>query len=268
MRHSDAYFFRTTATVSYVGFPIMNVALVGTGQMGRAVAHVAAEEGHDIITRFDSDRPFERASPSALVDVDVAIDFSLPSLALSHIRRYCEWGQPAVIGTTGWYDQIDTVEQLVSEHDASLLYAPNFSIGVAVTRRALQGVLPLLNELEDYDPFVQEMHHTKKVDSPSGTAQMLGHLVVDGLERKARVETETQHERIDSAAVHVTSTRAGTVFGEHVVGFDGPYDQIKVEHRAKNRRGFAAGAVRAADWLRGREGLYTLDDVLEDWIGE
>jgi len=244
----------------------MQIALVGTGQMGGAVEAVALDEGHDVEARFHSERPFDEADPSTVQGVDVAIDFSLPSLALAHIRRYCAWGLPAVVGTTGWYDDLDTVEALVAEHGASLLYAPNFSLGVAVMRHALQGVLPLLDRLDDYDPFVREMHHTRKVDSPSGTAQMLGGLVVEGLERKDRVEPETQHDRIDPTAVHVTSTRAGTVYGEHTVGFDGPYDRITLGHRAKNRRGFAAGALRAADWLVGRRGLFTLDDVLEQWL--
>ena len=244
----------------------MHIALVGTGQMGTAVEHVAAEQGHDIHARFSSDRPFEMASPAAVAGADVAIDFSLPSLALGHIRQYCEWGLPAVIGTTGWYDELDTVEQWVADHEASLLYAPNFSMGVSVVQRALSGILPLLDELDAYDPFVQEVHHTKKVDSPSGTAQMLGGLLVEGLERKDHVETETQHQRIDSTAVHVTSTRAGTVFGEHTVTFDGPYDQITVGHRAKNRKGFAAGAVQAAEWLEGRHGLYSLDGMLDDLL--
>jgi 4-hydroxy-tetrahydrodipicolinate reductase len=123
----------------------MKLALVGTGQMGQAVAQVAADQGHEVVARFNSTHPFLSASPDALDGADVAVDFSLPSLALDHIRRYCEWQQPAVVGTTGWYDQRDAVEDLVAEHDASLLYAPNFSLGVAVVRRALQAVTPLLD---------------------------------------------------------------------------------------------------------------------------
>lgn len=246
----------------------MNIALVGTGQMGAAVAALAPNRGHTIVTRFDSSRPLTEADPAALDGADVAIDFTLPALALPHIRRYCAWGLPAVIGTTGWYEDLDTVEQLVNEHDASLLYAPNFSVGVAVMRRALTAALPLLDALEDYDAFVHEAHHTKKADSPSGTARMLGELVVEGLERKDHVETEAQHQQIDSSAVHVTSTRAGSIRGEHTVGFDSPYDQITVGHRAKSRRGFAVGAVRAAEWLRGRRGLFTLDDALIDWLDD
>jgi len=244
----------------------MKIALVGTGQMGQTVETVAVDDGHEIEARFHSHRPFDAADPSSVAAADVAVDFSLPSLALSHIRQYCKWGLPAVIGTTGWYEDLDAVESLVADHDASLLYAPNFSMGVAVMRRALEGVLPLLDRLDDYDPFVREMHHTHKVDSPSGTATMLAGLVVDGLERKDHVETETQHDRIDPTAVHVTSTRAGTIYGEHTVGFDGPYDRITVGHRAKNRRGFAAGALRAAEWVVDRQGLFTLDDMFEDWL--
>jgi len=244
----------------------MKIVLVGTGQMGEAVETVALDEGHEIEDRFHSQRPFGSAAPSTGAAADVAIDFSLPSLALSHIRQYCEWGLPAVVGTTGWYEHLDTVESLVTEHNGSLLYAPNFSMGVAVMRRALEGVLPLLDRLDDYDPFVREIHHTHKVDSPSGTATMLGDLLVQRLERKDYVETETQHDRIDPSAVHVTSTRAGTIYGEHTVGFDGPYDRISVGHRAKTRRGFAAGALRAAAWLVDRQGLFSLDDMFEHWL--
>jgi 4-hydroxy-tetrahydrodipicolinate reductase len=234
--------------------------------MGEAVNDVAPQRGHDVTARFDSSRPFTGASPDNLWDVDVAIDFSLPSVALSHIRRYCEWQQPAVIGTTGWYDHLDEVQELVDDQEASLLYAPNFSLGIAVARRALSAVGPLINQLEDYDAFVHEMHHTKKVDSPSGTAEMLGEALVEMLDRKSYVEAETQHDQIDPEALHVTSTRCGSVFGEHTVGFDGSFDRIELSHSAKSRAGFAYGAVRAAEWLNGRTGLYTLDDVLDDWL--
>lgn len=234
--------------------------------MGQTVASVAPDRGHEVTGRFDSERPFLDADPSVLDDVDAAIDFSLPALAVPHLRRYCEWHLPVVMGTTGWYDALDDVRALVHRHEASVLYAPNFSIGVAVLSRALDHVAQLMDELDDYDAFVREMHHTKKVDSPSGTARMLGEQIVEGLERKDHVETEAQHQRIDPTAVHVTSTRAGTVYGEHTVGFDSPYDHLSLRHRAKNRRGFAVGALRAAEWLEGRTGLFTLEDVLTDWL--
>ncbi|MFB6099470.1 MAG: 4-hydroxy-tetrahydrodipicolinate reductase, partial [Salinibacter sp.] len=229
----------------------MTLALVGTGQMGKAVAEAAAETSHEVVARFDSDTPFLEADPSTLAEVDVAIDFSLPRLAVPHLRRCCERQLPVVMGTTGWYDQLPEVRRLVHRHDASVLYAPNFSIGMAVFSRAVDRATALMDELDAYDAFVHEMHHTEKADSPSGTARMLAEQLVEGLARKDHVDPETQHQRIDPSAVHVTSTRAGTAFGEHTVGFDSPYDRISLRHRAKNRRGFAVGALRAADWLEG-----------------
>ena len=248
----------------------MDIALVGTGQMGEAVAGVAPDRGHNVVARFDSSRPLTAATPDNLKGAEVVIDFSLPDVALPHMRRYCQWQQPAVVGTTGWYDHVDEVAARVEEHAASILYAPNFSMGVAVAKRALASVAPLIDALDDYDAFVHEIHHTNKVDSPSGTADMLGQLLVDALARKSHIETETQHDRIDPEALHVTSTRTGSVFGEHTVGFDGSYDRVEISHSAKNRTGFAFGAVRAAEWLVGddspRRGLFTLDDVLDDWL--
>lgn len=244
----------------------MKLALVGTGQMGQAVADLAPMRDHTVVATFDTSQPLLDADLAGLNGADVVIDFSLPAVALDHIRRYCGWQQPAVIGTTGWYDDLDTVAEWVAEYEATLLYAANFSMGVALLQRALAGVLPLLEHLPDYDPYLHEMHHTRKVDSPSGTAHMLARMVVDGLARKTHIEAEAQHQRIDPAALHVSSTRAGAVFGEHTVGLDSPFDHLSFTHRAKNRRGFAFGALRAAEWLPGHRGLFTLDDVLADWL--
>ena len=244
----------------------MKLALAGTGQMGQAVADVATARDHRVVATFDTASPLLDACPDDLNGAEVVIDFSVPGVVLDHLHTYCQWQQPAVVGTTGWYDQIDTVAAWVDEYDATLLYAANFSMGVALLQRAVAGVLPLLNQLPDYDAYLHEMHHTRKVDSPRGTAHMLAEMVVEGLARKSHVEPEAQHQRIDPAALHVSSTRAGAVFGEHTVGFDSAFDQLEFIHRAKNRRGFAFGALRAAEWLPGRCGLFTLDDVLADWL--
>jgi 4-hydroxy-tetrahydrodipicolinate reductase len=245
----------------------MDLALVGTGQMGQAVADCASSRGHAVVARFNADRPLTEADgPEALGGADLVVDFSLPDVALPHMRRYCRWGRPAVVGTTGWYDRLDEVQALVDEHDATLLYAPNFSIGVALLKQAVARLGPLLDQLDDYDVAVRETHHTRKADSPSGTAQMLGEVLRDALERKTHLDAEAQHAPIDDAALHVTSTRLGSVFGEHDVILDSPFDQITLRHQAKSREGFAQGAVRAAEWLPGRQGLFTLDDVLADWL--
>ena len=231
--------------------------------MGTAVAEVAEERGHEIVARFNSEHPLPEDDREALRGAEVVIDFSLPALAWGHIERYCQWRVPAVLGTTGWYDRLEQVRLRVVERDASLLYAPNFSLGVAILVRSLKAIMPLLEKLPEYDAYVQEVHHMKKVDSPSGTALLLGNVLLNGLSRKTRIESEAQHGRIDPEALHVTSTRAGSVIGKHIVGLDSPFDAIELIHSAKNRKGFAFGAVKAAEWLRGRKGLFTLDDVLD-----
>lgn len=246
----------------------MRIALVGTGRMGQAVEAVATERGHEIVARFDSERPFlDARDPSDLGGADVAVDFSVPDVALDQIHRYAFWGVDAVIGTTGWTDDLPKVRDWVEEGQIGMLWAPNFSLGLALVSRALAGLMPLLDQLDEYDAAVHEVHHTGKLDSPSGTALRLAEALRDGLSRKARIETETQHGAIDADALHVTSQRLGTVMGEHTVALDSDVDQIRVVHTAKSRRAFALGAVRAAEWVHGRQGLFTLDDMVDDSEG-
>ncbi len=241
----------------------MKLALVGTGQMGRAVEALASERGHAVVARFNTERPLPEEL-EALGGAEAVIDFSLPEAAPRHIERYCRWRQPAVIGTTGWYDRLGGGRGWVDRHDAALLYAPNFLLGVALLRRALEAVTPLLDALPDYDAYVHEIHHARKLDSPSGTARMLGETLLKKMRRKTHLEPEAQHGRIDPEALHVSSTRAGHVFGRHTVGLDSPFDHLTFTHEAKGRAGFAHGALRAAEWLTAedRRGLFTLDDAL------
>ncbi len=251
----------------------MRIALVGMGRMGEAVSELAARRGHEIVARFDEyiDRypslPDVPDLPDALESADAIIDFTLPDAVPENIARYCRWGLPAVIGTTGWYDRLDEAQALVDKYDGAILYAPNFSIGVALLAQVVRSILPLLDKLPEYDAAVHEVHHIGKADSPSGTALMLADLIVEGLKRKDHIETETQHGRIDAHALHVTSSRLGGVVGKHDVSLDSPFDKLVFSHEAKSRRGFAFGAVRAAEWLSGRKGLFTLDDLLAEWLG-
>jgi len=246
----------------------MKLALVGTGRMGLATEAVAAERGHALVARFDSRRPLLGARDvDELEGAEVVIDFSAPAVALDHVHRYCLWGVDAVVGTTGWADDAGRVRQWVEEGGNAVLAAPNFSLGVAVVARALAAVMPLLERLDEYDPSIHEVHHAGKVDSPSGTALRLADVVLGGLSRKSRLETETVHGAIDPAALHVTSARTGQVVGEHAVALEGPADRIRFVHEARDRRAFAAGAVRAAEWLPGRAGLFSFDDMVEEMMG-
>lgn len=246
----------------------MNIALVGTGKTGQSIDRLAKENGHHVVSRFDSSNPLlDTEHVDALHNAEVIIDFTSPELAMAHMERYCTWQIPAVIGTTGWYDDLEVVQQWVHKHQASLLYAPNFSIGVAVTSRLVEFAAGLFNQLPAYDGFVHETHHRLKVDSPSGTALHLANQLLEGLDRKTHLATDAQQNAIAEDALHVSSTRAGHIFGHHVVGFDSPYDHITITHDAKSRDGFAFGALRAAEWLIGRKGLFTLDDLLAEWLG-
>lgn len=245
----------------------MKIALVGTGRMGKAVEAVATARGHAIVARFNSLHPLASApGRAAMAGAEVAIDFSLPSLVVDHVRRYCAWRLPAVIGATGWYEALPDVEAMVASGAAPVLYAPNFSLGVAVLNHALRAVGPILDRLPEFDVALHEVHHNSKVDRPSGTALALAGTLVDGLERKKHLETAPPDGMVDPAALLVTSSRIGSVFGEHAVIVDSPFDQIVLSHAAKNRQGFALGAVKAAEWLPGQKGLLTLADVLQDWL--
>ena len=238
--------------------------------MGQAVEALALERGYAVAARFDADHPLLAERDASALRGAVAVDFSDPGVALAHVERYADWGVRAVVGTTGWTAPADLAAR-VEASGGALVVAANFSLGVALVVRALRGMLPLLDRLGGpdvggYDVFVHEAHHAAKLDSPSGTALRLADELVAGLARKTRVEAETVHGRIDPAALHVTSTRAGHVVGEHTVGIDSAADRIEITHRAHDRRAFASGAVAAAEWLAalptGRTGLFTLDDVL------
>ena len=243
----------------------MKIALVGTGRMGSLVEALATSRGHDIVARFNRSRPLAAAeAPEALQGADVFIDFSLPSVVLDHLSWYCRWRQPAVVGVTGWYDALPQVEQWVTCHGACVLYAPNFSLGVQLVLHALRGLGGLLDQMPEYDIALHESHHTGKADRPSGTALLLAQAVLRDVARKTRVASG--EGPIDPEALQIASSRIGSVFGRHALTIDSPFDQITISHAAKNRQGFALGALQAAQWLPGRQGLFTLEDCLADLL--
>ena len=246
----------------------MKIALAGTGKTGQTIERMALEQGHEIVARFNSANPVLDQATDTLVHCDVVIDFSKPELALPHIALYCKLDLNAVIGTTGWYDHLPDVEDHVADSDCALLYAPNFSIGVAVLSRLVEKAALLFDKLPEYDAAVHEAHHQYKLDSPSGTALHLADILIDHIDRKKNIATETQHQKIPASELHVTSQRLGHIFGRHTITFDSPYDNVILRHDAKNRDGFAFGALRAAEWIIDKEGLFTLDDLLTDWLAD
>ena len=234
----------------------MRIALIGFGKMGREIDSVAREQGETIAKVFEIDDPVR---PEALAEVDVCIEFSTPQAVMTNIRAAVEARRDIVVGTTGWDAQRPEIRSIVKE--SGLLYSTNFSLGMNIFFRIVRRAAELMRNAEEYDPYIHEIHHRQKVDSPSGTALSLSRILLERIERKKSILTEPPDGKISPETLHVASTRAGLVMGTHTIGFDSEADLIELRHIAKNRRGFALGALTAARWLRGRKGIYTMDDV-------
>lgn len=243
----------------------MKIALVGYGRMGREVEGLAVEDGHQVVARIDQE---DELDTDALAGAEVAVEFTTPGAAPDTLAALAEAGVPVATGTTGWYDQLPRVRAAVEAAGTGLVYAPNFSLGVAVFRRWVRFMAGDLDGLHDYDVALHEVHHTGKADHPSGTARLLADTIVEATGRKdAWAEWPASGPTVDPGTLQVTSARVGRVPGTHTVTVDGPDDQITLTHTARNRTGFARGALLAADWIRGRSGVFTLDDVLADRLG-
>jgi 4-hydroxy-tetrahydrodipicolinate reductase len=234
----------------------MKIAIIGYGKMGREIESAARAQGETIARVFDIGN---EATAEALADVDVCIEFSTPDAVLSNIRTAVAAKRDIVIGTTGWHEHLPELKSLVK--DSGLLYSANFSIGMNYFFRIVRRAAELMNRAPQYDPYVHEIHHRQKVDSPSGTALRLGQILLDSIDRKKEILGKPLEGKIGTEVLHISSTRAGVVAGTHTVGFDSEADLIELTHVAKTRQGFALGALTAARWLRGRKGIFTMDDV-------
>jgi len=242
----------------------MNLALIGYGKMGKEVERAAHDRGLKIvkIVEVDENPDGTALTKESLKSVDVCIDFSSPEVVMNNIEAVAEAGKNIVVGTTGWYDRLDYVRKLVKEKKIGFLHASNFSLGVNIFTQIVMDAAHLFDRYSQYDVAIQETHHRGKADSPSGTALSLGSTILQAIKRKSELAGETQHGAIKPHQLHVTSTRVGSVTGRHAVLFDSDADTIELVHTAKNRSGFAAGAIVAAEWLKGKKGFYTMRDVL------
>ena len=228
----------------------MNAALIGYGRMGKEVERIAAERKIAIkkIFTIENNLRAMAITPQSLKDVDVCIDFSVPSAVVENIHAVAECGRNMVIGTTGWYDKLKEIEKLVKEKKIGLLYSPNFSLGMNIFYHIVSSAAHILDKFDTYDIAVHEIHHRGKADSPSGTALTIGQIFLQHLHRKQGMLHETAH----------TAIKVGT----HRVIIDSEADSIELTHTAKSRAGFALGALVAAEWLKGKRGLYTMKDVI------
>ncbi len=231
----------------------MKVALVGYGKMGREVEALAPASGVDVAARFTRERPLRADDESrrALSGVAALVDFSVPEAVIDTARAAAELSLPLVIGTTGWREHLDEVREVVESSGTGAVWASNFSLGVNVFYRAVEQTARILSVFEGYDPFIHDWHHRFKQDSPSGTA-------LEIQRRMARYYGERE--------VPISCQRAGYVPSVHSVGFDSAADTIHIEHRARNRQGFVAGALLAAKWIAGRSGFYEFQQVMDDLL--
>lgn len=225
----------------------MRILVLGRGKTGALVAEVARQRGHDVIAVGSAENAGAHAlTPRFLADTDVVIEFTTPQAVVPNIEACLRCGMPIVVGTTGWYQELPRIRQMAERSRSGFVYGSNFSVGVNLFFELARLAAPLLSA--DYQGKILERHHIHKKDAPSGTAVMLQKAVHDAA----------------GAALPITSEREGDVVGFHSLSFDCASDTITLSHDAKSRRGFAEGAVRAAEWLRGRKGFYDFRDIFRD----
>ena len=244
----------------------MKIALIGYGKMGKLLEHFAQERGHEICITIDADNASDIRS-ERFKEADVAIEFSVPHAALEHIYDAFEADVPIVVGTTGWYDELAAVEQKCRAGNNTLLYASNFSVGVNVFFYVNKVLAKLMNRYPQYDVQVEEIHHTQKLDAPSGTAITIAEGILDGLERKNTWVNEVIGQQDDVIVkpneLLIESHRIEEVPGTHTVIYSSEVDELEFKHTAHSRAGFALGAILAAEWLHGKKGFYSIQDMFD-----
>ncbi|MCB9261559.1 MAG: 4-hydroxy-tetrahydrodipicolinate reductase [Flavobacteriales bacterium] len=238
----------------------MKIALIGYGKMGKAIEEIALAKGHEISLRTDR----EGFEIDDLKDTDVAIEFSTPSTVAENIKKCADAGVPVVVGTTAWYHQFDEMSNYVKSKNSGLFTATNFSIGVNIFFKINELAANMIQKYGEYDVEVDEIHHTQKLDAPSGTAITTAEKLLANFSRKNNwIHHENGLGHTNNAMdLVVNSYREENVPGTHNVKFFSDIDTIEIKHTAHNRKGFAAGALAAAEWMQGKKGIFSMKDLL------
>ena len=248
----------------------MNIAIIGYGKMGHEIEKAAKVKGIKVVSVIDTndtDANYNEINGKSMQNVDVCIDFTTPYAVINNIKKIAKFKKNIVVGTTGWYNEINEVEEIVKKYDIGLIYASNFSIGVNVFFKIIECAAKMIDKLEDYDIYGYEIHHNKKIDCPSGTAKTIGEILISNIKRKKKMLFEKIDRKIKPNELHFASVRAGSIPGAHIVGFDSSADTIELSHIARNREGFALGAIMAAEWIKNKKGFYDINDLMENIIG-
>nr|WP_199001050.1 4-hydroxy-tetrahydrodipicolinate reductase [Flavobacterium sp. ASV13] len=230
----------------------MKIALLGYGKMGKVIERIALERGHEIVLKKDEFNTYDGLSTA-----DVAIDFSVPTAAVSNISSCFNNNIPVVSGTTGWLEHFDEMVALCNEKQGAFISSSNFSLGVNIFFELNEYLAKIMSQLDSYKVTMEEIHHTQKLDAPSGTAISLAKGVIENSNY-----TNWTLDQAKNNEIHIEAKRIGDVPGTHTVTYDSVVDSIELKHTAHNREGFALGAVIAAEWLAGKTGIYSMKDVL------
>lgn len=241
----------------------MKIALIGYGKMGKLLEKTAKQNNHSIVAKIDSSSKLTTQSADKILEADICIDFSHPHAVLQNLTAIACQGKNVIVGTTGWYDQITSAQEIVRKHGIGFLYAPNFSIGITLFLQIVEEAAKLINNHPEYDVGGYEMHHSQKADFPSGTAKAIVKSLIENIERKTNPVYDLKNRKLLPHELHFGSVRYGSIPGTHTVLFDSPTDTITITHEARNRDGFAQGAIKAAEWLIGKKGFYTLEDMFK-----
>lgn len=238
----------------------MKIALIGYGKMGHEIEKIARERGHEIVCTIDMDEE-DKFSSSGFKSAEVAIEFTSPESALHNYRRAFAAGVPVVSGTTGWLAHLDEIKEACEKNDRTFFYASNFSLGVNIFFALNNYLAELMNRYPGYDVRMEETHHIHKLDAPSGTAITLAEGILANIDRKKGWALE--NDAADGYTLRIDAFRKGEVPGIHSVIYESDADSIRITHDAKNRKGFALGAVLAAEFTRGKKGFLTMEDLLD-----
>jgi len=249
----------------------LRIGISGYGQMGVLIRQKALAWGFAVSEVIDPHGSAAEITAREISSIstrpDVIIDFTHPKAVIANIEQCGELKIPVVVGTTGWYDQMGQVADIVKKAGIGLVWAGNFSLGVNLFLRLVETAGLLMDRFPQYDAAVHECHHRYKADSPSGTAQMIGDIMIRTLGRKSETVSDSPESKIGEHQLHLSSTRIGSVPGMHRLIFDSEFDTLILEHRARSREGFAEGALAAAQWIFGREGFYNINEMMESVIG-
>ena len=235
----------------------MKIGLIGYGKMGKAIETIALSRGHHITAIVNRSNSIDQVDWS---NVDVAIEFTQPDLAISHIQACLDAHTPIVVGTTAWQKELPMVEKLVQDQNGSLLHASNFSVGVNIFFEINRKLAEIMNKHPEYTVKMEEIHHVQKLDAPSGTAVSLANDIIEVHDQYADWHLATEKE--ENRSISINALREPNVPGTHEVSYHSEIDSIRIEHVAHNRTGFALGAVLAAEFLQGKKGVFTMKDVL------